>query len=203
MFGRRCGRYARRDPACAHTRRQVGRPRTCPRGWRDGSVPGPDRKAVVLAGFRLQTEPPNHRRHCCGRIRYRGTAQHPAHPRAAPVHTSSAGIRHSSREQCLTPWISPTATPVRAKACDGFHLQTDGLGAAVARDLNPRTVVPVNRVGSASTSTLLRCSAAEMQRPQRRLATVMPSRPPAAVRATSLIAELRRFFDHHRPGRRG
>ena len=72
VLGRRCGRYPRRDPAGARTWRQVGGPRACPRGRADGPVPGPDRQAVVLAGFRLRAEPPNHRRHCRGRIRYRG-----------------------------------------------------------------------------------------------------------------------------------
>ena len=37
----------------------------------DGSVPGPDRQAVVVAGFRLRAEPPNRRRHCRSGIRYR------------------------------------------------------------------------------------------------------------------------------------
>ena len=98
VLGRRCGRYPRRDPAGAGTRRQVGRPRARSRGWRDGPVPGPDRKAVVVVGFRLQAEPPNRRRHCRGRIRYPGTAQHPTNPGAAPVHTPSARIRHCSRQ---------------------------------------------------------------------------------------------------------
>ena len=66
-----------------------------------GDGPGPDRKAVVLAGFRLPAQPPNHRLHCRGRIRYRRTAPHPTNPGAAPVYTSSARIRHCGRGRCL------------------------------------------------------------------------------------------------------
>lgn len=46
---------------------------------------GGDGEAVVLVGFRLQAEPLDHRRHRGGRIRHRGTAQHPTNPCAAPV----------------------------------------------------------------------------------------------------------------------
>ena len=92
-----------RNPTSTGTRRQAGRPRACPRRRLDGSVSGPDRQAVVVAGIRMRAEPSNRRRHCRGRIRHRWVTPHSTHPGAASVHSPSARIRHRYRMSAGSP----------------------------------------------------------------------------------------------------